>query len=125
MAAIERVQCNINGSIGIPDAKRPPGPGVAWFNRTAPGGTHPLPYLTRAGMAHFYFVSIHPFEDGNGRIGRALAEKSLAQGLGRPTLIALAFTIERARKAYYEMLERSNKANEITAWLSYFCADGS
>lgn len=93
---------------------------VAWFNRTAPGGTHPLPYLTRAGMAHLYFVSIHPFEDGNGRIGRALAEKSLAQSLGQPTLIALAFTIERARKAYYEMLERSNKANEITAWLTYF-----
>ena len=93
---------------------------VAWFNRTAPGGTHPLPYLTRAGMAHLYFVSIHPFEDGNGRIGRALAEKSLAQNLGQPTLIALAFTIERARKAYYDMLERSNKGNEITAWLTYF-----
>jgi Fic family protein len=93
---------------------------VAWFNRTAPGGTHPLPYLTRAGMAHLYFVSIHPFEDGNGRIGRALAEKSLAQNLGQPTLIALAFTIERARKAYYDMLERSNKNNKITAWLTYF-----
>ena len=93
---------------------------VAWFDRTASGGAHPLPYLTRAGMAHLYFVSIHPFEDGNGRIGRALAEKSLAQNLGRPTLIALALTIERARKAYYDMLERSNKANEITAWLTYF-----
>src|SRR5258708_37535958 len=93
---------------------------VAWFNRTAPGGSHPTPYLTRPRMAHLYFVSIHPFEDGNGRIGRAVAEKSLAQSLGQPTLIALAFTIERARKAYYDMLERSNKNNEITAWLTYF-----
>jgi len=93
---------------------------VAWFNRTAPGGVHPLPALTRAGMAHLYFVSIHPFEDGNGRIARALAEKSLAQNIEQPTLIALAYTIERARKAYYDMLERSNKENEITAWLVYF-----
>jgi Fic family protein len=51
---------------------------ITWFNRTAPGGAEPLPALTRAGAAHLYFESIHPFEDGNGRIGRALAEKSLA-----------------------------------------------
>jgi Fic family protein len=65
---------------------------IAWFNDTAPNAKHPLPALTRAGIAHLYFVSIHPFEDGNGRIGRALAEKSLAQNLGRPSLIALAYT---------------------------------
>jgi Fic family protein len=93
---------------------------VTWFNNTAPGGKHPLPALTRAGIAHFYFVSIHPFEDGNGRIGRALAEKSLAQNLGQPTLIALAYTIERRRKAYYAALERNNKENEIADWLAYF-----
>jgi Fic family protein len=56
---------------------------MAWFNETAPGGKRALPTLTRAGIAHLYFVSIHPFEDGNGRIGRALAEKSLAQNLGQ------------------------------------------
>jgi Fic family protein len=93
---------------------------VAWFNASAPDGAHPLPALTRAGIAHLYFVSIHPFEDGNGRIARGLAEKSLAQSLGQPTLIVLAYTIERVRKAYYDMLERSNKDNEITAWLTYF-----
>jgi Fic family protein len=65
-------------------------------------------------------VSIHPFEDGNGRIGRALAEKSLAQNLNQPTLIALAYTIESARKAYYAALERNNKDIEITDWLLYF-----
>ena len=93
---------------------------VSWFNDTAPTGRSPLPALTRAGIAHLYFVSIHPFEDGNGRIGRALAEKSLAQNLGQPTLIALAYTIERSRKAYYEALEHNNRENEITDWLTYF-----
>ncbi len=93
---------------------------VAWFNATAPKGKRPLPALTRAGIAHLYFVTIHPFEDGNGRIGRALAEKSLAQNLGQPSLIALAYTIERARNAYYAALKRSNKGTEITEWLTYF-----
>ena len=55
---------------------------LAWFNRTAPEGTDPLPALTRAGIVHLYFVSIHPFEDGNGRIGHAISEKALAQCLG-------------------------------------------
>jgi len=93
---------------------------IAWFNNTAPGGKNLLPALTRAGIVHLYFVCIHPFEDGNGRIGRALAEKSLAQNFGQPSLIALAYTIERRRKDYYAALERNNKRNEITDWLTYF-----
>src|SRR6202022_2211991 len=93
---------------------------VNWFNDTAPGGKTPLSPLTRAGIAHLYFVCIHPFEDGNGRIGRALAEKSLAQNLGQPSLIALAYTIERKRKDYYAALERNNKDLEITGWMKYF-----
>jgi Fic family protein len=93
---------------------------LAWFNAAAPGAATPLPALTRAGIAHLYFISIHPFEDGNGRIGRAIAEKALAQNLKQPSLIALAYTIERARNDYYGALERANKANEITPWLFYF-----
>lgn len=93
---------------------------IAWFNDTAPGANNPLPALTRAGIAHLYFVCIHPFEDGNGRIGRALAEKSLAQNLGQPSLIALAYTIECKRKDYYAALGSNNKGNEITSWLEYF-----
>ncbi|RUW53990.1 Fic family protein [Mesorhizobium sp. M1A.F.Ca.ET.072.01.1.1] len=93
-----------------------------WFNDTAPKGKTPLPALTRAGIAHLYFESIHPFEDGNGRIGRALCEKALAQNLGEPSLIALAYTIERRRKAYYDHLEASNKNNAITDWLIYFAS---
>ncbi len=93
---------------------------VDWFNTTAPNGKSPLPALVRAGIAHLYFESIHPFEDGNGRIGRAIAEKALAQGLGQPTLIAIAHMIEKNKKAYYAALEQANKSNEITQWLVYF-----
>ena len=95
---------------------------VSWFNETASKGARALPALTRAGIAHLYFVCIHPFEDGNGRIGRAIAEKSLAQNLGHPTLIALAYTIERKRKDYYAALERNNQDMDITDWLQYFAS---
>ena len=96
-----------------------------WFNATAPQrkqslGKQSLSALTRAGMAHLYFVGIHPFEDGNGRIGRAISEKVLAQALGQPSLVALAHTIERKRKTYYAALERNSKTNEITDWLTWF-----
>ena len=93
---------------------------VAWFNETAPRGPHRLPALTRAGLAHLYFVCIHPFEDGNGRIARAIAEKALAQDLDRPSLIALSATIEHDRKAYYAALARNNEALDVTEWLYYF-----
>lgn len=93
---------------------------IRWFNDTAPDGKTPLPALTRAGITHLYFETIHPFEDGNGRIGRALSQKALAQSLGQPSLIALSYTIERQGNRYYEMLECSNKDNEITDWLIYF-----
>lgn len=91
-----------------------------WFARTAPGAKEPLPALTKAGIAHLYFESIHPFEDGNGRIGRAISEKALAQSLGQPTLTALAATILARRRNYYEALEAANKENEITRWLMWF-----
>ena len=93
---------------------------VAWFNRSAPGGESPLPALTRAGLAHLWFVSIHPFEDGNGRIARALAEKALAQAAGHPTLVALAQTIQRHKAAYYAALAHASRGNEITGWLLSF-----
>lgn len=93
---------------------------VIWFNASGPTGSRPLSALTRAGIAQLYFVSIHPFEDGNGRLGRALSEKALAQGVGQPTLIALSQTIERDNKAYYAALATANHDNEITSWLRYF-----
>jgi len=93
---------------------------VKWFNRTAPTGSDPLPALTRAGIAHMYFESIHPFEDGNGRIGRAISEKALAQSVGQPTLTAVASTILIRRKSYYAALEAANKGITLTPWLIWF-----
>jgi Fic family protein len=93
---------------------------ISWFNITAPGGKTPLSPLTRAGITHLYFVTIHPFEDGNGRISRALTEKALSQNLGKPTLIALSSTISDKKKDYYKILELQNKNNQITPWLYYF-----
>lgn len=91
-----------------------------WFNDTAPTGATPLPALTRAGLAHLYFECIHPFEDGNGRIGRAIAEKALAQGTGQPSLSALSLTIEQRRSQYYRELELANKDLDADRWLSCF-----
>lgn len=91
-----------------------------WYVETGPTGKTPLPILARAGIAHLYFESIHPFEDGNGRIGRAIAEKVISEGLGQPVLIALSQTINGTRKRYYQMLEQSSRSNEITGWLVYF-----
>ena len=93
---------------------------IQWFNGTAPHVKDSLPALTRAGIAHLYFVSIHPFEDGNGRIGRLISEKALSQCLGEPTLIALSRTIQGHKKNYYDSLEKNSKDNEITDWLIHF-----
>jgi Fic family protein len=90
---------------------------INWFNRSRSDN---LEILAKAGIAHLYFESIHPFEDGNGRIGRALTEKCLAQSIGKPTLIALSTIINADKKAYYDALEKANKSNEITPWLIYF-----
>ncbi|WP_413208374.1 Fic family protein [Rhodospirillum sp. A1_3_36] len=90
---------------------------IDWFN-----SSDALPPLTRAGIAHLYFETIHPFEDGNGRIGRAIAEKALSQSLGQQTLLALSHAIQSKKKAYYLNLEQHNKGLEITGWLEYFAA---
>ena len=94
---------------------------IAWFNETSPGSPH---WITKppvkAGIAHLYFESIHPFEDGNGRIGRAISEKALLQGIGRPALFSLSKTIEAEKKAYYDALKSAQRSNDITAWINYF-----
>jgi len=89
---------------------------IDWFNSDKE--TEPL---TKAGIAHLYFESIHPFEDGNGRIGRAISEKVLSQSLQRPTLISLSNSIESDRKTYYAALQANSKTLNITDWLIYSC----
>ena len=93
---------------------------IAWFNESSPQGGAPVPAITRAAIAHLWFETVHPFEDGNGRLGRAIAEKILAQSLEAPTLTALAATINRHKKAYYAELQRASRSNRIDDWLSWF-----
>lgn len=94
---------------------------LQWFNDTAPGSSHEIKKApVRAAIAHLYFETIHPFEDGNGRIGRALAEKALSQTMGRPLMLSLSRTIESDKKSYYRALEVAQRSNEITEWIIYF-----
>jgi Fic family protein len=90
---------------------------IAWYNASEKELTKPV---IRAAIAHLYFESIHPFEDGNGRIGRAIAEKALSQNLQRPVLFSLSRSIESNKKVYYEHLQRAQRSNEITDWIAYF-----
>ena len=79
--------------------------------------------ILRAGIAHFYFVTIHPFEDGNGRIARALTEMALAQDEKLATrYYSLSSQIMQERDKYYNILEKCSKADstDITDWLVWF-----
>jgi Fic family protein len=93
---------------------------VEWFNSTVRNGKIHSNLIERAAIAHLYFESIHPFEDGNGRIGRAISEKALSQGLGRPTLIAISRMIEADKKNYYEALHRNSVTLDVSDWMEYF-----
>ncbi|MBF0198596.1 MAG: Fic family protein [Planctomycetes bacterium] len=93
---------------------------INWFRAATAEKNRGEGILIKAALAHWYFISIHPFEDGNGRIGRALAEKMISIHLGEPLLLSLSSVIQKNRSAYYDILEQSNKENEITAYLIYF-----
>lgn len=90
---------------------------LEWFN--APLSIDPI---LRAGVAHLWFVTIHPFEDGNGRIARAIADCALASADGcRQRFYSMSGQIEHERKEYYSILERTQKGGlDITHWLSWF-----
>lgn len=89
---------------------------VDWFNSSNESKS----ILEKAAIAHIYFESIHPFEDGNGRIGRVLSEKILSQGVGRPVLIAISKMLEKRKKEYYSALERCNRTLEVQHWVEFF-----
>jgi Fic family protein len=78
--------------------------------------------VLKAGIAHLWFVTIHPFDDGNGRIARAIADMELARSEGTPQrFYSMSAQIRLERKAYYEILEATQKGGlEITTWLEWF-----
>jgi Fic family protein len=90
---------------------------LAWAN-SASGE----PPLIKAALAHLWFVTLHPFEDGNGRIARAVGDLFLARADGSPQrFYSLSAQIQRERKAYYDILERTQKASlDVTEWLAWF-----
>lgn len=95
---------------------------IKWFNDAGKAGKQEITKpIIRSAIAHLYFETIHPFEDGNGRIGRALSEKALSQGAARPILLSLSKTIEANKNNYYDALKEAQRSNEITSWLVYFC----
>ena len=95
---------------------------LGWFNADTP-----LDPVLKAGIAHFWFVTIHPFDDGNGRIARAIADLMLARSEGSPQrFYSMSAQIRHERGTYYDMLERTQKGGlDITPWLMWFlgCLD--
>jgi Fic family protein len=94
---------------------------LTWSNHDAESRPEIDPVL-KAGVAHLWFVTIHPFDDGNGRIARALADLWLARSENSSQrFYSMSAQIERERKKYYEILEVTQKGGlEITPWLSWF-----
>jgi Fic family protein len=97
-------------------------PFIDWFN--APASIDPV---LKAGIAHLWFVTIHPFEDGNGRIARAIADMALARADGiKDRFYSMSSQIEAERKDYYLNLESTQRLDvDITRWLAWFlgCLD--
>lgn len=91
-----------------------------WFN-AAPDD---LDGLVRAGLAHLWFITLHPFEDGNGRLARAITDMALAQDERQPMrLFSLSAQIQRERAGYYAILERTQRGGlDVTEWLAWFLA---
>jgi Fic family protein len=90
---------------------------LGWLN-----GASNEPPLIKAGLGHLWLVTLHPFDDGNGRIARAIGDLLLARADGSPQrFYSLSAQIQRERKAYYDILERTQKRSmDVTDWLAWF-----
>ncbi|MDC7698337.1 Fic family protein [Vogesella indigofera] len=91
---------------------------LSWFNEP----DNKMEGLIRAGLAHLWFVTVHPFEDGNGRLARAITDMALSQDEQLPMrLFSLSAQILRERETYYEILEQTQRGDvEVTTWLIWF-----
>jgi Fic family protein len=90
---------------------------LQWFN-----GRRQIDDLLKAGLVHLLFVTIHPFDDGNGRIARVVGDMMLARAEGSAQrFYSLSAQIQRERRDYYELLERTQKVTlDVTLWLDWF-----
>ncbi len=91
---------------------------LKWFEKSQ----NKVDPVLKAGIAHLWFVTIHPFEDGNGRIARAIGDMALARADGTPDrFYSLSSQIELERKDYYDQLEKQQRSTaDITGWLEWF-----
>lgn len=87
---------------------------IQWYNSTDYAG--PI----KSAIAHLWFVAIHPFQDGNGRIGRAIAEHALFQDFTRPPLFSMSTVINANRADYYQQLRNTNSTLQIDEWVVWF-----
>lgn len=87
---------------------------VQWYNSANCSG--PI----KAAIAHLWFVAIHPFQDGNGRVGRAIAEHALFQDFSRPPLFSMSSMINAHRMEYYHQLRNTNSSLQINEWIAWF-----
>ena len=90
---------------------------IEWYNKSEISSP-----IIKAAVAHLYFESIHPFEDGNGRIGRAIAEKALSQGFDHPIMFSISKSIEENRSAYYIALQNAQQKLDLTKWIQWFAS---
>ena len=90
---------------------------LAWFNQE-----HPIPSVIASAIAHFWFVSIHPFEDGNGRLARILSDMLLARGdKSELRFYNVSSEINKDKNHYYEILERAQKGDgDLTEWIVWY-----
>lgn len=115
-AGRERVHYEAPRAARVPDDMKA---FLEWFN-----GEADIDPVLKAGVAHLWFVTIHPFDDGNGRIARTIADLQLARSEQSPQrFYSMSAQIRQERKAYYEILEATQKGGlDITEWLSWFLA---
>jgi len=92
---------------------------LQWFN-----ADNKIDWVLKAALAHLWFVSVHPFDDGNGRIARAIADMALARSEQSPQrFYSMSAQIRIERDAYYRILEQTQKASlDVTAWMQWFLA---
>lgn len=120
MQVVSGPMSNEHVHYGAPKAGRVPREMKAflkWF-----GSGEPMDPVPKAGLAHLWFVTIHPFDDGNGRIARAIADMALARSENSPQrFYSMSAQIRQERNAYYEILERTQKGTmDVTPWMDWF-----
>ena len=96
---------------------------LQWYNDTAPvaESAREMPGLVRAAVAHAWLELIHPFDDGNSRVGRAVAEHAICQDMRSVPLFSLSTAIEANKNTYYERLASVNRSLDFTEWVTWFC----